>query len=1437
MRANFSPLLEARIRDAAPTAREIVHARVETAADIRQRTDQWAQLDGGVPGTLEVLADGGLRLLATAGAVVGPSAVTSGTTEYRSNDGGVSQPYIDPLATNGKTYAGVLVQWKGTASNASYGAVRAWLNPQYDTTKPQYVKTWVLDLYRVVLGSAQVFWQLQPWVHATVPLASAAAGWVTFTLQDSTGKPQPFHPEAGEGTLNPFAFTGYFVRCTGLDHQGNPATNIGWGYDNTQTSFDAGFPPNDNIFYGVQIKFQLGVTPFGQWTSNGINGNAQMLALQFTPHSFSTAPVTVAFKTTAPIDLGATPANPPECVLRAETPPGTSLTAQVAADPSGSYETFLDGQTVDKLSPAIATQRKYDVQVTFTANATGDRTPILRGVGLRALTTFDLGDVCTVDRWTERVDPLTHIAEVGEAEFLLLHDGERDYQDAVTLLLSQTVPAQLYLRVYIGDRNLTKDQWLHLDDFLIDDQVDEGSHVRLIGLSTLARLKQALPVLTSDASALPVADFANPGAWTASAGTLLYPGLADTLVATWAAATAYSVGTRILDSNGNVQQVITAGTSGGAAPTWNTAFGAPTTDNTATWQNQGPVVAGAPDDTTYIQSPNNPSSAQYTATLSKISAPTIVGQNAGVTLQWRAAVAGASQSIAYRIELLQGTTVMFTAPNVGGTYSIAVQDTGQGSYIPVQINIPPATVTLITNGTGGWGNLFLRVTAVSGTGQMRLGWARLVVLGLRGALQYPPQVTTPTIGNVTADIINNQINLDGRYRPSAYPDALTNPITVAKTIAQSPTGVAAITDLTKAKTELDALMWVGGYALISTQGRLKYVPLYQVVTGLDPIYLNVSATFSPLTGPVRAVIPIGEVGEPISVTPGWRQRVAQYGVLYNWNGSFYAGEAQAAGVALTSFPLALLDAEQRPSIIISQWIATQGLAQGLAVRHVQSFGLGLLEWRFRSTYARPELEIGDVVSIQTDRFIAFDPIGQRALNGQLWATGVVVGRYDVWGRDLAIWIQSYAAIKPIAVVTSQPPVNPQIPAQLSVSMALISRAGGYLTVGYSGSAAVGSVKIASSTAGLPAAGTGTLVTGQVGKLTIGPFNYPDTVWVTVTPYASSDGSGAAGTAAGEAAAIFDDPTQYDNPTGKRLRTGPFQDGNYAATATSTDGYTLHSSVQHSGAIAVNRLLAKAVSTDPNTLDGVPEGTTYFRLPSANMSGVGGRALIDFTQAHVSKNIDNVADGSTYARILGTKLASGAIKRAATFDDGNQALIATTTDGKTTAGVTASGLLSNQLGASTQVARAAGLIGVVLNASTTSTVDVTLGTITLPANAIDATTRAIRITVWGRTSGGTGTANVSFSMFFGVGAPAITVSNGAAFKVVFECVYPTVGASGSLSYQYLQIMGGAFVAGGHGTNTASGVNQTASTTGTVTGHVSVSTTTLFLDGFHAEWIST
>jgi hypothetical protein len=60
--------------------------------------------------------------------------------------------------------------------------------------------------------------------------------------------------------------------------------------------------------------------------------------------------------------------------------------------------------------------------------------------------------------------------------------------------------------------------------------------------------------------------------------------------ATWRPATAYVVGQFVVDPNGNIQSVKTAGTSGAAQPVWNSSPGGSTSDGTPTitWFNVGP---------------------------------------------------------------------------------------------------------------------------------------------------------------------------------------------------------------------------------------------------------------------------------------------------------------------------------------------------------------------------------------------------------------------------------------------------------------------------------------------------------------------------------------------------------------------------------------------------------------------------------------------------------------------------------------------------------------------------------------------------------------------------------------------------------------------------------------------------------------------------------
>lgn len=86
-------------------------------------------------------------------------------------------------------------------------------------------------------------------------------------------------------------------------------------------------------------------------------------------------------------------------------------------------------------------------------------------------------------------------------------------------------------------------------------------------------------------------------------------------------------------------------------------------------------------------------------------------------------------------------------------------------------------------------------------------------------------------------------------------------------------------------------------------------------------------------------------------------------------------------------------------------------------------------------------------------------------------------------------------------------------------------------------------------------------------------------------------------------------------------------GSYAVAGSTNDGLTAHSSVKENGGKLITRQLAKTLSSDPDTLDGVVDGTTYSRPLATRVNA--GRPVIDFTEAiHTGKTQDNIADTAT-----------------------------------------------------------------------------------------------------------------------------------------------------------------------------------------------------------------
>lgn len=969
MKSGWNTALEGRVRRTDPTARIMVEARVETAADLRQRYDQFQNLDS-LPANAELVSDGGVRLKATGAS--GPGTATQTAFARSLLDSGATTPFMDPLVPKDsapflntqQNRLAAMIEWIGSESTQmQLTQIQAWLHPRFSSSVAKTVAQWRMDLFAVVVvNDANPSNPGQGWAWQVVPLTSRpifapapgeAAGFVTFDL--STWGIFPKSVAAAQVVVANFAAIPFSVNeivmvalFTGVDANGNPATNIGLGFDGGHASqvSAAGSKLTGQLVKWLnptqESSAQTGLPLQSPGYLNAVGPSGTVPTIQTTFGTYTAATVTFS---TNKINLG-TPilkANL-ELVGRSETPPGTSVTYQVQDD-SAAWQTYTDGQTLNQIAGtfASASYQQLAIRSTLTPNTAADRTPILRTLGARAITITDLSDIAQVERVAWACDPSTHKAELPELSLIAIHDGERDFRDAISYLLANNPIGSIILRLWAGDKSLPKGQWCALDDFLIDDYDLAAPHTRLTALSVLALIRGALPNLTAEVDAYPNADTSNPGVWTASAGTTLWQALAD--------------------NNGG----------SGLLP----------------W-----------DDSTYIQSVTNPANAQYTTALGSIGAP---NQIAGIQVQYRYALSGGA-SLNLKVELMQGSTVI----QDNGNITVNSATVSQGSF-----TLTGGAAARVTN----WGGLSLRFTA-NGTGQLRVMWARLAVLPIRPSLLYANQ--TPQA--VYSDLLSNQIALDARYRgPSmqGIPGLDTGtPITVSKTITSPPGGPS---DLKMAKDEVDALAFVAGGVVTSSQGRVLYRALYDVAVDAASGFV----TYTPSNRSVVLYIPAQELAENIAISPGFRYRVPLFRVPwgYDYKANAYTGEARgASGPALsamgvTALGAARVDPPQRPDDRIGQWIPTQNLANGVALRHIIAFGLGLLVWRFRTTYAHPELEIGDAIAIQTDRFVAWDPTAGGAQNGRplfgpMWVAGIVVGIYDVWGKDLAIWIPNWASLGP-----------------------------------------------------------------------------------------------------------------------------------------------------------------------------------------------------------------------------------------------------------------------------------------------------------------------------------------------------------------------------------------------------------------------------------------
>ncbi len=249
----------------------------------------------------------------------------------------------------------------------------------------------------------------------------------------------------------------------------------------------------------------------------------------------------------------------------------------------------------------------------------------------------------------------------------------------------------------------------------------------------------------------------------------------------------------------------------------------------------------------------------------------------------------------------------------------------------------------------------------------------------------------------TASMTRKLLKFQGVTLKAAFESLLQNQLIVPDRrfgpgIEDAVTTVSIEIDDSDGKTEADALTTLAGGALIASQGFIKFVDLLSEKEVVRRFVFE-------------------EISE-VSVTPGFRQRVPVFFVPFSYDFEkrrFKSEIRRVHGLALLNLEIAPIDAPDRLEDAPAKWIDQQPLAEKVGQRTVDSLGTGMILFRIRSSYAYPELEPGDLVAIETDRFVARDPnVTDRGLKGSIFARGVIQEVADPWGREFTVWVRSYS---------------------------------------------------------------------------------------------------------------------------------------------------------------------------------------------------------------------------------------------------------------------------------------------------------------------------------------------------------------------------------------------------------------------------------------------
>lgn len=490
------------------------------------------------------------------------------------------------------------------------------------------------------------------------------------------------------------------------------------------------------------------------------------------------------------------------------------------------------------------------------------------------------------------------------------------------------------------------------------------------------------------------------------------------------------------------------------------------------------------DDTDYVRSPATPANAVVEFGLSNLADP---ARDTGhfVDIRLKKDSAG-GDLIDLVIEFRQAAVIKMTytitnIPSEWTDYSLALtaaQAQSISDYTDLRIRVSANVVTPVT------------------ARRCYISWMQMRVTGQRGALVYDNLAA-----NLVYDDLLSQAEVPARYKGQN----LTNTTVLSRTLTN-----------TNALAEAKNVTALFGKSVVSSRGAIQVVDM-----------------FSPQAA---AVAFRQETILPLRISPGFRERRPFVSVLWNWNEAknrFDDEVTWQSTPALTKLGKARVDAQEKWNEDSSKYLYTESVAKDIANRTGTAIGTGLILWKFRSRDPYPELEVGDVVSIETSRFLAKDPQSTRSLRGRLSAIAHLTDTtYSNGFWEYTGWVQSYADI------LAAPAVNYRVNEKPTIAASVVSR-GDHLYALWAGDSKVLSVKVATSTSTFPAAGTGTSVDGQSGEYDAGAITYAQGLYATITPYTGLGGTGIKGDATFLKFRLPHIETLVDFTTGKVLRSTAF----------------------------------------------------------------------------------------------------------------------------------------------------------------------------------------------------------------------------------------------------------------------------------------------------------